>query len=295
MNGYNSAGPTGSQLESSSHGADLAQADTSQAVSLTPRVANTTTDLKDYGTEGIVTFTWAKNVNSGPSQEWTDLKNVTVPQINEEISQGFQPPAFFTGIASETNSFIYLVGRNKGSGTRANELADSGYGTTKTVTQFSIGEGIETAATGTLLLDFEANNGYESGGGVATALGIDGSCQQTDPFVPSHTGWFAMGFLGVSDAITHGLAVSPNWLTCDGVMESDGAIEEGQYAFWGHEHLFGKHNISGFQDTVGGKVFAGVQTAIGTAGSVTTAHSPGIALTYMHADKSSDVAFPTRK
>ena len=78
------------------------------------------------------------------------------------------------------------------------------------------------------------------------------------------------------------------------MFETDGAVEEGQYPFWGHEHLFGKHNISGFQDTVGGKLFTGVQTALGTAGSVPGAHSPGIALQYMHADKSSDVAFPTR-
>ena len=83
-------------------------------------------------------------------------------------------------------------------------------------------------------------------------------------------------------------------LMADGVLESDGAIEEGQYAFWGHEHLFGKHNISGFQDTVGAKIFSGVQTTLGTAGSVPSAHSPGIALQYMHCDKSSDVAYPAR-
>ena len=296
MTGLLGSAPSGSQLEASSHGADLAQADTSQAVSLTPFVASTSTALKDYGVEGIATFTWVKNVNSSPSAEWTALANVTIPQLNIEISQGFQPTAFFTGVASQTNQYAYLVGRNKGSGTRANELADSGYGTTKTVQQFSIGEGVETPATGTLLLDYENNNGYESGGGVATALGIDGSCGQADPFFPSHTGWYAIGFLGCSDAITHGLAVSPNWLSADGVLESNGAIEEGQYAFWGHEHLFGKNGISGFQDTVGGKVFTGVQNSLNTLalGSVPANHDAAIALQYMHCDKSSDVAFPAR-
>ncbi len=285
--------PTTAELEASSHGSDLAQADTSQAVSLTPRVSNTQTDLKDYGVEGIVTFTWVKNINSSPSQEWSALKNVTTAQINDFISAGFEQTAFFTGVASQTNNDIYLVGRNKGSGTRANTLADHHYGTTRTVTQFSIGGGVSGPTTGQLLLNYEGNNGYESGGGVAAALGIDGSCQQADPFVAGHTGWFAVGYLGCSDAVAHGLTTS-EWLTLDGVPESDGAIEEGQYSFWGHEHLYGRHNISGFQDTVGQKLFAGVQATLGNAGSDPTAHSPGIALKFMHCEKSSDVAFPSR-
>ena len=293
MTGWTSTSPTSAQLEASSHQADLAMADTSQAVSLTPRVPNTSTDLKDYGVAGIVTFTWAKNINTSPSSEWSSMTNITIPQMNALISQGYQPTAFFTGIATQTNNFVYLVGRNKGSGTRANELADSGYGTTRTVTQFSIGGGVSTPTDGSLTLNYEGDNGYESGGGVAAALAINGSCSQTDPFFATHTGWYAVGMLGISDALSHGLTTN-NWLTLDGVSESDGAIEEGQYAFWGHEHVYGKHNISGYQDTVGGKLFAGIQTALGTAGSNPAAHSPGIALQYMHCDKSSDVAYPTR-
>jgi hypothetical protein len=291
--GLTTTAPTSGQLEASSHGADLALADTSQAVSLTPRVINTSTDLKDYGVAGIVAFTWVKNINSSPSAEWSALTNVTIPQINALLSQGYQPTAFFTGVATQTNNYAYLVGRNKGSGTRANELADSGYGTTRTVQQFSIGGGVSTAADGTLTLAYEGNNGYEGGGGVAGALAINGSCGQTDPFFSTKPGWYAVGFLGINDALSKGLTTN-NWLTADGVFETDGAIEEGQYAFWGHEHVFGKHNISGFQDTVGTKLFTGIQTALGTAGSNPAAHSAGIALTYMHCDKSSDVAYPTR-
>jgi hypothetical protein len=293
MSGLQGSAPSGSQLEASSHGADLAMADTSQAVSLTPRVINTSTDLKDYGVAGIVTFTWAKNINTSPSAEWSSMTNITIPQINALLSQGYQPAAFFTGVATQTNNYVYLVGRNKGSGTRANELADSGYGTTRTVQQFSIGGGVSTATTGTLTLAYEANNGYESGGGVAGALAINGSCGQTDPFFSDKPGWFAIGFMGINDALSKGLTTN-NWLTADGVFETDGAVEEGQYAFWGHEHVFGKHNISGFQDTVGTKLFTGIQTTLGTAGSNPAAHSPGIALQYMHCDKSSDVAYPTR-
>ena len=300
MTGLQGSAPSSAQLESSSRQADLAMADTSQAVSLTPFVANTSTALKDYTTVGIVTFTFAKNVNTTPSAEWTAMNNISLPQANVLFSAGYQNTAFFTGNPAQTNNYVYLVGRNKGSGTRANQLADTGFGTTTPVQQFSIGYGVEEAADGTLTLTYEGNNGYESGGGVATALGINGSCQQHDPFFynaanSSHSGWFAVAFLGVSDAQAHGLAISPNWLTFEGVMESDGAIEEGQYQLWGHEHLFGRSDISGYQDTVGNKLFTGIQTAIGTNGSDPAAHSPGIALTYMHCDKQSDTAYPTRK
>ena len=285
------------ELEASSHGGDLAMADTSQQVSWTPRVPNTATDLKDYGTVGIVTFAWVKNRQTTPSAEWSAFKNITLPQAQALISQGYQPTAFFTGVASQTNNNVYLIGRNKGSGTRANALADHSYGTTRTVTQFSIGAGVTNSQTDTLLLEYVGNNGYESGGGVARALRVDGSCQQTDPFFSEKSGWYAVGYLGTSDALSTGngyTLTTNNWLLLDGVFANDGTIEEGSYYFWGHEHLYGKHNISGFQDTAGTKIFSGIVTTLGTAGSDPTAHSPGIALQYMHCDKASDVAYPAR-
>jgi hypothetical protein len=292
--GWLSANPAAAEKETSTRQGDLAMADTSQGVSLTPRVPNTQTDLKDYGTVGIVTFTWVKNINSNPSEEWSALKNLTLPQVQVLLSQGSVPVAFFTGIASQTNTYVYLVGRNKGSGTRANALADHGYGTTRTVQQFSIGGGVSTPTTNVLQLAYEGNNGYESGGGVAAALAIDGSCQQTDPFHTGDTGWIAVGYLGTSDALSHGLTTN-QWLTADGIMASNGPITEGQYYFWGNEHLYGKRNISGFQDTVGQKLLAGVKTVIGTSGSDPAGNSPGIAVDAMHAEKVSDTAFPTRK
>jgi len=295
MNGYNSTNPAAAELEASSHIADIAQADTSQAVSLTPRVISTSTDLKDYGVEGVVTFTWVKNINTSPTSDWTDLVNLTLPQVDVLLGRGYEYPALFTGNNTETNRYVYLVGRNKGSGTRANTLVDHNYGpTTKSVVQFSIGYGIEEAAIANdLVLTNENNNGYESGGGVATALGINGSCQQTDPFF-GKSGWFAVGYLGCSDALSHSLAVSPNWLTLDGVGESSGAIEEGQYYFWGHEHLYGRNGISGYQDTDAQVIYNGIKTSLGTSGSVAANHDAAINLVYMHCDKASDVAYPVR-
>lgn len=294
MTGLQGSAPTSGQLETSSRQADLAQADTSQAVSLTPPVPNTSTALVNYGTEGIVTFTWAKNYNTQPSTAYTNFKNITIEQAYVTLS-GPQPAGFYTGNAADNSESVYMVGRNKGSGTRANALADTGYGTTRQVQQFSIGGGVDPTdpANGNLILAYENNNGYESGGGVAAALGIDGSCQQTDPF-SGNTGWIAIGYLGVNDALKAPLTTA-NWLTLDGVMESDGAITQGQYSFWGHEHLYGRSDIAGtYQDSVGQKLYQSLVNYLDStgAGSNPTAHSPGIALSNMQCTKSSDVAYP---
>lgn len=290
VTGLSASAPTTAELENNgvaSHGADLAQADTSQAVSLTPRVPNTQTDLYDYGVEGIVTFTYAKNINSTPSSSWTDLVNVNTGLINL-LTTGPQLASQFTGNVAD-NQHVYLVGRNKGSGTRANFMSDIGLATTTSINQFSIGGGVSTPTTGTLTLASEGNNGYEGGGNVAAAMKIDGSCQQTDPFFGG-TGWLAVAYLGVSDAA--GLP----FLTENGVMMSDGAIEEGQYSFWGHEHLYGKYGIhatANTADTVGTKLEAGVAATLGTAGSNPAAQDPGIAISYMHVDKLTDTVYPT--
>jgi hypothetical protein len=100
--------------------------------------------------------------------------------------------------------------------------------------------------------------------------------------------------MGPSDATAHGLQIIPNWISCDGVFESDGAIEEGQYVLWGHEHLYGRNGISGYQDTDAQIIFNGITASIATLGSNPAAHDAAIALPFMHCTKSSDVAFPTR-
>jgi hypothetical protein len=296
-----STNPASTLLESSSHGADLAQADTSQAVSWTPAVANTQTALKDYGSEGAVTFTWSRNVQLNPTQEWLDCSNLTLPQINVLLSSGWVPAGFISGNPADDGYTVYVVGRNRGSGTRMNALSCSTYGAHNPVKQYSIGYGVEASEpqqANTLWLTNENNGGYESGGGVGVALantdgGTKGSCQQADPF-HGGTGWFAVGYLSPSDAIAKGEAPT-NWVTLDGVASNNQNIENGSYWFWGHEHLYGKYQISGVQNTVGTALFNGVTTTLTTGttyGQSPTGNDPGIPYGLMTATKASDVSFP---
>ncbi|HWD91539.1 MAG TPA: hypothetical protein VG938_04235 [Verrucomicrobiae bacterium] len=280
-----SSGATGSELEATTRQGDLALADTSSAVSLT-----STYPFASFGTVGIVPFTWMKNTNSTPNASWSALSNITHDQARVLLTFP-QPAAFFTGNPAHT-SYVYPVGRNKGSGTRVNTLADVGYGITTPVVQFSIGG---LPFTGGLTLNEEDNNGYESGGDVAKALGVDGSCQQTDPNFGG-TGWLAVGYLGTSDAAA--LAVSPYWLTLNGVLESDGAVEEGQYSFWGNEHLYGQSDVISNAAKQYQEDFANLfKTKIGNnlGGGTASAHSSGIQVGFMHAEKLADTAAPTRK
>jgi len=293
--------PPSSLLETNSdgtpnfHGADLAQADTSQAVSWTPYQAGTQTALNDFGVEGVVTFSVSKNVQTTASQPWLDCTNVTIPQLATILGTGFVPASYMTGNPSDNNQFVYIVGRNRGSGTRMNVLADSHYGTKNAVQQYSVGLGIEEPATSSLILTNEGNNGYESGGGVVKALFIPGSCQQTDPFT-GNSGWFAIGYASPSDLLNSANLVNTNnWVTLDGVPECNGTIENGSYWYWGHEHLYGKYQISGIQDTVGNILFQAAGLTLNTLynGSVYGNHDAGIAKQYMNCTKTSDSAYPS--
>lgn len=276
------------------HGSDLAQADTSQAVSWTPKVAGSQTDLYNFGIEGVVTFSWSRNVNTQPNQAFLDLTNVTIPQLNVLLASGAVQASFFTGNPADTN-YVYCVGRNMGSGTRMNTLADTTFGTHNTVIQFSIGGGVSTATTGNLQLALENNNGYDSGGGVASAMAIDGSCQQADPFF-GNTGWFALAYSSPGDLLGHGVTTN-YWVTMDGVLESNASIENGQCWFWGREHLYGRHGIDANNTdfTVGQRLESAIQQfLLGTGlGSVPGNHDSGIPLALMNVNKASDVAFPT--
>jgi hypothetical protein len=299
VTGYLAAQPTSTELESSSHQGDLAFSDTSQASSLPPTqfVANTSTALKDYGVLGVACFTWLKNNNSASTANaaktaWSDLTNITTYQAQALLANGASTADFFTGVTNDVGTWVYLVGRNKGSGTRANMMDDTQYGLNNQVNQFSIGGNLTGTPDGTLTLASCGDNGYESGGGVTTALGVPGSTQQTDPFFGG-TGWIAIGYASASDAQKNGVTTA-NWLTENGVMSSDGTIETGTYSFWGHEHLYGRSNIAGSgADSVGSKIASGIQTQLSTVGGTQAAHDAGIGFGFMNCDKATDFSFPT--
>jgi len=287
-----SAGPTTTETNNTASTSDLAFSDSSQAVSLTPTPALVPQGAgSPAGAVGVVPFTWAKNKNTTPSAAWTRLTNISDSQARNALA-GPNVAALFTGNSADTNQYVYCVGRNNGSGTRVDCLGACRYGITKPVDQFFVG-GNPSDATTLLLAEADAggNGGYESGGSVAKALGIDGSCQQTDPNF-GNSGWIAIGYLGIGDAKNIGGSGlgQPFWLTLNGVAESNGSIEEGQYNYWNYEHLYGRVGISGFPATYGSALAVALPGQLG--GATASANDGSIKLSLMHASKPSDIGDP---
>src|SRR5207344_2558927 len=116
--GFNSAKPTAAELDPTSHAVDLAMADNSQAYSRSPSPVLTT------GTKvGIIAFTWVRN----PSSLWgATPNNVTDQQLRQALG-GFARLALITGNPSDL-SYVYVSGRDNGSGTRVNAYGTAGFG-----------------------------------------------------------------------------------------------------------------------------------------------------------------------
>jgi len=260
---------------------DLAFADTSRAVSLT--AANVV--LKDYGIVAVIPFTWAKGVFTTPDSSWNDLVNITDPQANLLLSTE-QTASFFTGNVNDQDD-VYLIGRNKGSGTRVNTMLDTLHGVNNGVVQYvpgnttysggalTVGTVESLATAGLVEVD---NDGFDSGGGVANTLlfPVDGALDQYSSQI------ITVGYLGFADfnGTDYGHGVIP--LTLNGVEESDGAIQNGTYSFWGHEHLYG--TVGQASTSPGGKIaqlLAGttVNESLGTAFHSTGALESSFGLT----------------
>jgi hypothetical protein len=293
------AKPGSAETNASPTAPDLAFADSSQAVSLTrtPALVKMGTNAVPTGKIGIVPFVWAKNKNSNPSNSWTRLTNMTDAGSRLALG-GPNIAALFTGDSSDTNQFVYVVGRNNRSGTRVNTLAANRYGINVSVDQFDIG-GFPASDGTTLLLaeNPDPNDGYNGGGDVEKALHIDGSCQQIDPIYLAATGntktnigWIAIGYLGIGDANTL-LSNGGIWMTYNGIPYSNGAVEEGQYSFWNYEYLFGRVGISGFQQTYGNQL-GSIYVAKFAGGSNPANKDTSIGLQFMHATKPSDTGDP---
>jgi hypothetical protein len=293
---------------------DLSMADTSQAVSQT---AESAYPLTDYGIVGIVTFTFMKGYEKTPDQAWTDLVNVTTGEANENLTAGDNYNADnYTGVAADAADGVAICGRNKGSGTRANALLNLQYGINTPVDQFAFDADYPTATPGVLTFgdtatggpDFAAgqglvevyNDGFDSGGSVGEVMQVDGT----------GCGSVLIGYLGISDAknantaghYVAGEGGAATYLTYNGVYESDAGVINGDYSYWGQEHLLGSIGQSPTSQAgvVASAIVKGIAanlTATG-AGTVTgnvsnnSSQSAIIPVSAMLVHRTSDSGFP---
>ncbi len=177
------------------------------------------------------------------------------PQLAQTLYPlGQMPLSQYTGSAADAAITVNAIGRNLDSGTRITALAESGVGTAAVVSQFQATENTPGSINAyvpyprELLLGIDTqvagNSGYASGGtlrGFLTDIVSDGS--------------YFVTYLGTSDAaavnagqvVPRGNAVDMKY---NGTAYSAAAVKNGQYTFWGYEHLYKRSGISATAGTV---------------------------------------------
>jgi len=142
---------------------------------------------------------------------------------------------------------LFAIGRDADSGTRLTAFAESGIGVNTTVVQYQATTSGTTIASHVYFpaatingVDYDTGNtGYNSGGTVAGLMRYSSSAT---------IGGYYVTYLGKSDATTAlstgstgvGNAVALKWNGVDywnGTSFNDTAVTEGQYTFWGYEHV----------------------------------------------------------
>jgi len=180
------------------------------------------------------------------------------------FGSGTIPLATFTGNTADQTKLVYATGRDPDSGTRVTTFAECGIGVFSIVKQwrpttFRNDLGTNDAVTAQQLYPVQVINGVstqfpgnsgESSGGTLRAFTnktLDASAYSANDPNTNATAGYYVTYLGTSDAATAlTAAVKPavalNW---NGVPFSPAAVQQGQYTFWGYEHLVYRPNLAG--------------------------------------------------
>ncbi|MCS6244245.1 MAG: hypothetical protein H2172_10365 [Opitutus sp.] len=247
---------------------EISMADNTQGATI--YTANTLTEFP----VGVIPFVWVKG-RVGASHPalaaYSSVNNIT-NQMAKALLSGGAPISLLSGIADVSGTKVYAMGRNPLSGTRLVTFAECGYGASSDATQFQpiiLGSnitGVNLTAEDTDNGFAVGNNGYSSGGTLATDLSktvsdINGTGNAYDgvPFA-------LMGYVGVGDAANLLKAINTT-LTTDTsyVMAYNGAslgvtystanggtttwdftaIKEGKYSLWSFAYLAYRPDLSG--------------------------------------------------
>ena len=247
---------------------DLAMADNAKNYSRNPNVAATGAKV------GVIAFKWVAEKGSAAG-----LSAVTDQSIRAAFA-GTAKLALFTGNPADTTR-VFVTGRDSGSGTRVNAFGTCGFGIFSAPSQLEVNaDGSMTDQGGGVYL---GDYGYSSGGTVATQMGYDLTQATSKDVAPLGDGvshFSVIAYLGAADAVA-AVGKGGTALTYNGVPFSLGAIEEGQYNYWGNEYVYKKNSgLSSQAGTVWTKLSTGISanadnnTLIGTSSMHCQRNSP---------------------
>jgi len=211
---------------------------------------------------GIVPFKFVASDDAPAS-----VSNMTSQIARALFSTGKVPLSMFTGSAADQGVHAFAIGRDIDSGTRLTTLAETGLGALAVLKQYeprkggsragtngtgATGDGIAVDMFTTNFWPVETingvtevvgNGGYGSGGTVALVLANHTANNQ-----------FMISYVGVSDAAT-ATSNGAHELTYNGTSFDPNAIAQGDYTFWGYEHLYySTLGVTGTKKTLADKV-----------------------------------------
>jgi hypothetical protein len=234
--------------------------------------AGTSAGAGNQDAVGIIPFAWY--AGNGAS---SGITNVTQESIASLIA-GPTRLNFFTGNSGDVNNYVFLIGRNEDSGTRIGGFAEAQQGFGKGCDQFELtfsgtstmGKITTSSGTTTTLptggiaatvsggMDFTStaklytepkvgwntsgHSGYASGGDVANVLLAKNSSPGTLNIDGYGGNEYLIGYLGFADGygLTNPSSGSSTGyaLTYNGVAGTVANIQNGEYTYWGYEHMY---------------------------------------------------------
>ena len=210
-------------------------------------------------TVGVVTFVFAASAGFpiGSGTGTTSSFSMT-PQLAQALyPTGVIPLSTITGSTADNNTAVIATGRDFDSGTRLTTVSETAIGVRTLLQQW------KPTVSGTTITDLALyprttingidtqvpGNGGESSGSSLRAY-LNDTLNQTavnDVDASYTTGGFLMTYLGVSDY--NNVSANAVKMRYAGNDFSQLAVEQGQYTFWGYEHLDYKSTLSGIKLT----------------------------------------------
>jgi len=246
---------------------------------------------------GVVTFRWIAS-NGFPAGQ-----TVTTQLAQYLFGSGSIPLALFTGLPADHNKVVFATGRDPDSGTRITTFAESGIGVFSIVKQFQpttfaddpAVTGVDTSIVSAQRLypvqtingvstQFPGNSGESSGSTLRGFTNKTLAASVYDPDGVGNTAGYYVTYMGTSDASTVlAASVKPAVpLRYNGVDFSTTAVQEGQYTFWGYQHLMYRAGLSGAKLTFA----TSLRTTIVNTSAATLA--PNVKLSDMQVSRTSD-------
>jgi hypothetical protein len=272
---------TGSLPLNELHVPDFALSDTFQATTpfngtITVRQGSTGSQRNSYtfaslnSTQlAIEPYVWVGT----PGLAARGVTNITTAQAQNLYQNGKLPLSFFTGNSSDSNSYVYALTRDPGSGSRLIALAETGVGVTTSIKTYeptvtgatadSLGNFVKGTISGsvplypagviksTQIYDPNAGDtGYPSFGtgdqtGLIAAITSTPTVNSSSP----STAQFFVAYFNPTDA-AEAVAAGSEQLTYNGVAYSQANLQSGLYTFWSYEQALAPGTLSSQASTI---------------------------------------------